>query len=799
MIKKVLIIIKIVFIANIFAQTPAWFWSNPLPQGNTLNSVSFLNQNKGFIVGNYGTLLKTTNGGSNWEYLQPYLPKNLNSMYFVNSNIGFAVGDSGLIVKTTNGGDSWIILNSGVDTTLTDIFFLNENYGYAVGYWGLVLKTTNGGFSWNSQSFYYNNNKVLMLDSSNGFIPHDFGMLRTTNGGASWHSVSLNPNITLKDIKFINNQVGIVVGGNFTQGHILKTTDGGNTWTTIVNNSPWGFTGLFFHDSVTGFATGYSGTLLKTTDGGNNWTDISLNTYKNLLKGTFFDSDNGIIIGEGGLIYKTTDGGNSWNKITVGTDQFIYSSYFLNNSFGMAAGGGGVILKTTNGGINWSEKNVDFSSNITIYDVHIFDNNNAYAVSLSGHHYRTSDGGETWSYYGGLNANTLLRLIFVNDSVGYAVGYWGTVIKTTSSGITWNFANSGISNSIILFDADFLDASKGFVCGSNGTILKTTDGGSSWSNLNSGTTAWIRGIDFWDDNLGLAVGDNYLILKTTNGGVSWDSISGIQWAYSYHSVKFVTPQYAVVTGDLGKILISSDGGNSWSEQISSTNNNLFRVTVVDTATYFVVGASGTILKTINAGIPVELENFTAFVNGNTVTLSWTTATELNNSGFDIERKQLFSSQSSIGDNYWEKISFIQGNGTTTEKHSYSFQDKNLSSGKYQYRLKQIDFDGTFQYSNVTEIEIGVPEKFSLEQNYPNPFNPSTKIRYSIPNVGSELAQTVLKVYDILGNEVATLVNEKKPAGIYEVEFNASQLSSGIYFYKLSAGPFTEIKKMTLIK
>src|SRR5690606_5091234 len=122
---------------------------------------------------------------------------------------------------------------------------------------------------------------------------------------------------------------------------------------------------------------------------------------------------------------------------------------------------------------------------------------------------------------------------------------------------------------------------------------------------------------------------------------------------------------------------------------------------------------------------------------------------------------------------------------TTEPQSYSFNDENLSSGKYQYRLKQIDFDGTFEYSNVIEAEINSPTKFSLEQNYPNPFNPSTSIQYAIGN----RQFVTLKVYDVLGNEVSTLVNEEKPAGSYDVEFNASNLASGIYYYQLKAGDF----------
>ena len=171
-----------------------------------------------------------------------------------------------------------------------------------------------------------------------------------------------------------------------------------------------------------------------------------------------------------------------------------------------------------------------------------------------------------------------------------------------------------------------------------------------------------------------------------------------------------------------------------------------------------------------SSIPVELTSFKAIVNDNDVELTWSTATETNNQGFEIERQVVMAVRSQESD--WEEIGFVPGFGTTTETRSYSFIDNDLDEGKYQYRLKQIDFDGSFEYSDVVSVEIISPIKFSLEQNYPNPFNPTTKIKYTIPVTLSEVEGSLvtLKVYDVLGNEIATLVNEEKPAGSYEVEF-----------------------------
>jgi hypothetical protein len=153
---------------------------------------------------------------------------------------------------------------------------------------------------------------------------------------------------------------------------------------------------------------------------------------------------------------------------------------------------------------------------------------------------------------------------------------------------------------------------------------------------------------------------------------------------------------------------------------------------------------------------------------------------------------------------WEKIGFVNGYGTTTEINNYSFIDNELLIQKTFYRLKQVDFDGTFSYSDEVEVDVNAPLTFSLAQNYPNPFNPVTTIAYSIPNVtlsGVEGSRVQLKIYDVLGNEVATLVNEEKIPGSYKVEFEIQnlELSSGIYFYKLQAGSFVETKKMILLK
>ena len=194
-----------------------------------------------------------------------------------------------------------------------------------------------------------------------------------------------------------------------------------------------------------------------------------------------------------------------------------------------------------------------------------------------------------------------------------------------------------------------------------------------------------------------------------------------------------------------------------------------------------------VVHVIDNPVPVELSNLIVVANLNNIQISWNTLTETNNSGFEIERKTESSE--------WFKITFVPGFGTTTETHSYTYNDNYLQGGRYFYRLKQINQNGSFVYSDMINIEVSIPEEFTLEQNYPNPFNPETNIRFRIPEFG----HVSLKVYDILGNEIATLVNEEKPAGSYEVDFNASALPSGVYFYRLEANGFSQTKKMILMK
>ena len=189
-----------------------------------------------------------------------------------------------------------------------------------------------------------------------------------------------------------------------------------------------------------------------------------------------------------------------------------------------------------------------------------------------------------------------------------------------------------------------------------------------------------------------------------------------------------------------------------------------------------------------APLPVELVSFTGYIKDGFADLQWKTATESNNRGFEIERKTASG---------WEKVGFVEGHGTTTNENLYNYRDdvRKLQPEIISYRLRQIDLNGTFEYSAEITINNTVPLAFGLKQNFPNPFNPSTQINFTVPVTSN----VQLKVFDTNGSEVATLVNQSKAAGTYAVEFNASNLASGIYYYTITAGSFSTTKKMILMK
>ena len=293
-------------------------------------------------------------------------------------------------------------------------------------------------------------------------------------------------------------------------------------------------------------------------------------------------------------------------------------------------------------------------------------------------------------------------------------------------------------------------------------------------------------------NGNLAFGLSKGTVSATNPAVYGDSI------YTVGTTYLLVVAYEIIDGtsnDVVKLWVNpSLAGPEPTPLLNLTDATQTDISVGSYAFRQGGSASGPYLKldgliigtSWNYVVPVELTSFTANVSGTSVSLLWSTSTETNNNGFEVQRNS--------GEGF-VTIGFIRGNGTTTEKQNYSFTDSKLAVGSYSYRLKQVDFNGTFEYSNVIEALVTTPTKFELTQNYPNPFNPTTAISFTLPQAGN----VKLAVYNLLGQEVQILVNGFKEAGVHTVNFEAANLNSGIYLYKIETNGLTSVRKMTLLK
>ncbi|MCF8261704.1 MAG: FG-GAP-like repeat-containing protein [Melioribacteraceae bacterium] len=360
----------------------------------------------------------------------------------------------------------------------------------------------------------------------------------------------------------------------------------------------------------------------------------------------------------------------------------------------------------------------------------------------------------------------------------------GTLTNMTLSGETSNWVLSHVelgTNSIIATSTSAVS------CGSLGRRVTVTN--ESLQDANSYLCIYQLG----EGNIVLSSADIGTWPATVTG--RFDVIWGIQ-EYGSVTTNLEFEYGGIDSYEPGKtnvrLLKRADANSSWTDITSlATNDFVNKKFLLNGQTEFSEFSLG---KDDVNPLPVRLSIFSAVVIGSSVQLKWQTATELNNYGFQVERKKTKDKSE------WENVGFVEGHGTTNSPHSYSYVDSSPSPAKVKYRLKQIDFDGKFEYSEVVEIVITGPDKFELMQNYPNPFNPSTTIKFNIPvTTDYQSAQTTLRIFNGLGEQVAELIKQQLEPGFHSIEFDASRLASGIYFYKLSSGEFQQTRKMILMK
>lgn len=696
--------------------------------------------------------------------------------------------------------------------SLYDVFFINENLGWAVGTGSTVLKTIDGGFTWLPQQCDgpQDIRSVFFIDQQTGYLCgdeffSDSKVMKTTNSGNNWIHIS-EPILIYRgiwnSIYFINALTGFL-GGHFGN-QILKTTNSGINWFRVLSNV--GNTGSLiysfdFLNAQTGFAvtsawnTGvdvFSSFVLKTTNSGTNWfinySYISPTSNLNeFYKIKFTDNNTGYITTKKDTIFKTTNEGMNWFKFVIGgknNNMSHRSVFFIDNNTGFVTSNSNFINKTTNGGIDWTYRYFNTSFGVSIGAVYFSSSNTGIIVGDNGRIFRTSNAGDNWIANALVNANRFNDITFTGNNTGFIVGANRTILKSTDKGSTWNNLIIDSNLNYNFKQIEFLNNETGYLSSSDLHLLKTTNSGSNWNLIFSDSISQeLLNIYFPTVSNGYLI-DNYgIIYSTTNAGLSWSNNAnpflltgtsgyfidsntvyaadnifpsiykttnrGLDWTTVYQStLNFIKDFYflnndkgfAVGTG--GTIVMTIDQGNNWSVINSGITTDLLSVTFVDSLKGFISGKNGKLLKTSDGG------------------LNW--YSQISNTGNNLNKIYFTSKDTGyvVGDN-----------GVII---------KTITSGE----LTKIFYKNESILSN-----------FILKQNYPNPFNPITIINYQL----TMFSDVKLKVFDVLGNEVATLVNKKQNAGSYSVTFDGTNLSSGIYFYRLIAGSYIDTKKLLLIR
>lgn len=834
-------------------------WTKVVSDAGNYTDICFINSSTGWVVSNSNGILRTTDGGNSWTKINEEFNHTFNAISFINSNTGWAAGYEGRISKTTNGGINWTAQTPATAQDLYSIKFSDANTGRVAGEGASFVRTTNGGANWTSVAgpFSYRYESLLFINSSTGWLAGVAGVALTTNNGTSWinqtppmssgnfadifyispntlYTVSseiykstsggfnLNAptNLTLTPVS--TSQINLSWTDNSTEEDkfmIERSTDG-NNWSTLDSVSAgvtsYQSTGLstdqLYYYRVYGkkiiFTSGYSTTewirtpmtapTLSSPEAGTvipfvpvlQWTTApNAFTYTlQVASDTNFSNIVYTIIAPG-LTSSPVPPANLQNstryywrvKVSSLSNNSLFTPYrdfiFQNPNYGNNMSSGNNLYYFAN-----STSGANLSPNKPAYNWR----------DTSGSTYMIQDGVPVRSMIAGNLDDGLFR--FTNILTGNnAIRFFGNNFQTIYIG----------TNGIISFSS--FDPQLGI------NIEPPLGGLSNNNMLNAILPLWndlnFSDADVTGRSLCLKVTSNEIIV-TFSRAPSYNTATDANDYVSFQTII----QYTSNPVQNSKIDFAYNYDQTGSTFITKYNNNTINPMLTG-----IKGASGSVqefqyrffnsaAQLINSGpifgsnlalalgpdaalLPVELSSFTSQVNGNNVKLNWSTVNEQSNSGFEIQR-------TNANENDWKKISFVNGNGTTNEAKNYSYEDKNISSGKYLYRLKQIDFNGNYEFHALAnEIEIGVPKKFSLSQNYPNPFNPSTKINFELPRSSN----VKLSVYDITGKLASELVNEQRAAGYYTVEFNASNLASGMYFYRIEAGDFSATKKMMLIK
>ncbi|MBK6964269.1 MAG: T9SS type A sorting domain-containing protein [Bacteroidales bacterium] len=636
--KNILLAISLVLISGIsFSQT--WQWSNPNPTSNELRSCYFVDENIGYTVGEAGLIMKTSDGGISWRSLNSGTKAYLTSVFFINELKGFCTGVdwnsfNGVLLSTENGGTTWDIqvFDATYDTyELNQVFFIDPNIGFLTCYNGKIFKTTNGGIDWEyfDTELTYSLNSICFLDSNIGWIGgmnHFVGgdddglILKTIDGGNHWAVASYCP-LTVLSLSFANQSIGYAVGYD----GIIKTSDGGQTWSTIYTTGGYnGLYSVFCHsvDSVT--VVGGNGLIINTIDGGTNWDTIPSGTNQNLYCLFAGNQDAQFIVGGYGTVLRKNSNENTWMPLSHGILKDLSTICFTDESNGYCLVSEDGFLKTTDAGLTWSYNNIGdsyywlsslrASSKTTL---HVLGAGTAYFPHDSVFIFKSTDAGESWNITYWDMEKQLISLFFLDSLNGFACGYdlssgGAFILKTTDAGDLW--ALDQTFHGYVIRAIFYTDPLTGYIAG-DGIIMKTSDGGVSWETHTA--PGDIHSLWFIDSSTGFACGQdgwNGFLMKTIDGGSNW-SLQDLGSPPGLNGVTFQDNQTGYVFGKDGFVYKTTDCGLTWNFLHVNTNNSLESVCITESGTIYISGTYGTLLTSADSGHVVEVKEKIPFISG----------------------------------------------------------------------------------------------------------------------------------------------------------------------------------------
>ncbi len=627
--------VSLIHTAGLYAQpltsgsVSQWYQQNPLPSsGGSIASVFFVTgTTTGWVVGDQGSILKTTNNGTSWFTQSSGTADSLNAVYFSSVSTGWIATSGGRVLSTTNGGTTWTATILDSTKALYSFSFVSASTGWVVGAAGAIFKTTNGGANWTAQpsgtkNYLYS---VNFYNSTTGWAV-GFGriILKTTDGGASWVTQTVGSSNYLYAVCFMSATTGWAIGD---QGIIMTTTNGGTAWTGQSSGVSFDLYSIYFVSSTTGWIGGNNGTLLKTTNSGTSWT-LSTYTGSYPIRTVFFPSTtSGWVAGSNGTLAKTTDAGTTWINSSSGQIKNLHAVSFTSANNGCAAGEAGRVMRTTDGGANWNVQILDSTKNLN--SIFFITPDTGWVTGDGGYIGKTVDSGKTWNPLLSGTVNNLTSGYFISSKKGWIAGNAGTILVTSNGGLTWEA--QACSAKYNLTSICFPSANVGFAAGGdNNYMLKTTNGGAYWFPILQYSKA--QGLYFSSPMVGYAVGGSYSFSWTTDGGNTWDYRNIGNYSQTFNSVYFVSPSVGWVVGTLGSVYMTSDGGNSWTAQSDYysgkvvTTNTLSSICAISPVTAWAVGDGGTIVKmTNNPGNWLTLTSPTGnekWVTGTTQTITW---------------------------------------------------------------------------------------------------------------------------------------------------------------------------------